>query len=76
MNLDNYQAELRHFPVRYRPGIARGRGSPEGYANSDVVDVIVVWDAVAALSPEIAASFRQVFQGGRLTLFTRVQPGT
>ena len=72
VNLDNYQADLKHFPVRYRPGIARGRGSIADYANVDRVDIILVWDTVPALSPEMAASFRQIFQQGRLTLFARI----
>jgi hypothetical protein len=76
VNLDNYQAELKHFPVRYRPGITRGRGSFDDYANPDLVDIILVWDGVPEFSSEVAARYRQVFQGGRLTLFAKVQPGT
>jgi hypothetical protein len=76
VNLDNYQAELKHFPVRYRPGITRGRGSFEAYPNANRVDLILVWDAVPAFPPAVAASYRQVFQEGRLTLFAKIQPGT
>jgi hypothetical protein len=72
VNLDNYQAELRHFPVKYRPGIARGRGNLADYPNVDQVDIILVWDTVPALSPEMAASYRQIFQAGRLTLYSKV----
>src|SRR5262249_18472633 len=72
INLDNYQAELNHFPVCYRPGIARGRGDISDYPNRDLVDVILVWDKEPAFSPEIAASFRQIFQAGRLQLFERI----
>jgi hypothetical protein len=71
VNLDNYQAELKHFPVMYRPGIARGRGSIVGYANLDLVDVILIWDTAPDHSPEVAPAYHQIFQAGRLTLLAR-----
>jgi hypothetical protein len=74
INLDNYQAELAHFPIRYRPGIARGRGDIADYANRDLVDVILVWDQEPDFSPEIAKSFRRMFRAGRLQLIERI-PG-
>jgi hypothetical protein len=74
INLDNYQAELNHFPVRYRSGIARGRGDISDYPNRDLVDLILVWDTEPDFSPEIARSFRPVFRAGRLQLFERI-PG-
>lgn len=61
VNLDNYQAELKHFPVRFRSGITRGRGSFANYPNQNLVDLILVWDIPPAMTPEFTGSFRQLF---------------
>ena len=71
INLDNYQAELAHFPIRYKAGIARGRGKISDWPNRELLDVILVWDAEPAFSPEIASSLRLLFQKGRLRIFEK-----
>ena len=43
VNLDNYEASMPHFPIKYRRGITRGHGAWNGYPQQDVVDVVLIW---------------------------------
>jgi hypothetical protein len=72
VNLDNFQATLRHFPVRFRSGVPRGRGSWAAYPEKDAVDVILAWNALPDLEPESADSYRTIYQGGRLQILAHV----
>jgi hypothetical protein len=44
VNLDNYEAELPYFPVRFREGIVRGRGDLSHYPGREAVDLVFVWE--------------------------------
>jgi hypothetical protein len=68
VNLDNYQAATRHFPLKFREGVSRGRGAFAWYERRQDVDVIVSWDAGQVEPP---ASFRSVFRRGRLEILSR-----
>jgi hypothetical protein len=76
VNLDNYQAALKHFPVRFRSGVANGRGSLAGYPHPEVVDVILVWDSPPGLAPEQEKDYREVYRDGRLRIFARKERPT
>jgi hypothetical protein len=71
VNLDNFQATLKHFPVRFRPGWERGRGAFSSYPNRDGVDVILVWGEGPWAPEEANESFREVYHHGRLRLLER-----
>jgi hypothetical protein len=43
VNLDNYEASMPHFPVKYRRRVDRGRGNWAGYSRRDAVDVVLCW---------------------------------
>ncbi len=73
INLDNHEAETRHFPIRFRPGISRGWGELAAYPNRHAVDQIIVWAAERDPSKD-ATDWRLIFQQGRLTLWAR-DPG-
>jgi hypothetical protein len=75
VNLDNFQATLKHFPVRFRPGVPRGRGDFFTYPDRDAVDVILVWGASLPAPEEADESFREVCRCGRLRIFERRERG-
>jgi hypothetical protein len=66
VNLDNYEASTSHFPVKYRPGVKRGMGSLAGYAQRDVVDLVLCWNVAAG-----PAGWDEVFRQGPLSLYRR-----
>jgi hypothetical protein len=73
-NLDNYEAGTHYFPVRYRPGVSRGRGrfveDFESYTSRLAVDLVLMWDC----SPQRVAppdDFRMKHQSPCLRLFER-----
>ncbi|HEX4589835.1 MAG TPA: hypothetical protein VH120_07895 [Gemmataceae bacterium] len=70
INLDNYEAMMPHFPVKYRPGIQPARGSWGGYASKDDVDVVLCWHADGAGPP----GWNEVFHQGRLRIYRRPGP--
>jgi hypothetical protein len=69
VNLDNYQASTRHFPLRFRDGVSRGRGIFAFYERPEVVDVILAWDA--GRNPGAPKTFQSIFQLGRLQVFVK-----
>jgi hypothetical protein len=77
VNLDNFQATLRHFPVRFRSGVQRGIGSFDTYPNRDAVGVILAWNEMPNNSAESAGPFREIYREGRLRIFenTRLTDG-
>ncbi len=72
LNLDNYQATVRYFPIRYRAGVTRGRGFMNIKHEQDA-DVILAWDAGA--QPRVPATFERIFSKGRLQLFAKINKG-
>jgi hypothetical protein len=69
INLDNYEAETKHFPIKYRKGVVRDRGRLAVYANSDAADLVLCW----RLAPPAAIleNWHEVFQDGRLRIYRR-----
>jgi len=72
VNLDNYQADKAYFPVRFRPGIERGRGDLFTYRNRDVVDVVIVWGRLVPTSVRrLEREYREIYRRGQLRIFER-----
>jgi hypothetical protein len=61
INLDNYEAMMPHFPVKFRTGLSRGR------ANRDLADVVLCWRT----SPPGLAGWDEIFHGGRMRVYRR-----
>ena len=66
VNLDNYEASTLHFPVKYRAGVKRGKGSLVGYAQRDAVDLVLCWKVAAG-----PAAWDEIFRQGPLRLYRR-----
>lgn len=71
VNLDNFQATVAHFPVRFRPGVERGYGSFPGYRQQSAVQVIVVWNSAQHVPRIPPVGFRELQHRGRLTIYQR-----
>jgi len=72
VNLDNYQAERHYFPVKFRPGLERGRGDLFSYGQQAAVEVVVVWGVQGLTSLQrLAREYREVYREGRLRVFRR-----
>jgi hypothetical protein len=69
LNLDNYEATTRHFPLTYRRGMARGRGNWIGYSRKEIVDVILCWRPDGRF-PNLAG-WEEVFSQGSLRIYRR-----
>ena len=78
VNLDNYEAELPYFPVRYREGIMRGRGYLGQYLERDAVDLVFVWEDGFTLAASSHLPLHFVSRCGPLTILAnlRILPGT
>jgi hypothetical protein len=68
VSLDNYEASTLHFPIKYRPGIVRGRGNWVGYANQDAVDTILCWQPSRRVAP---ADWDELFSQEPLHIYCR-----
>ncbi len=67
VDLDNYEATMPHFPVKYRPGVRRGQnGSPSGAA-----DVMICWQTYPNAGPRGPAGWGEIFHQGRLRIYRR-----
>jgi hypothetical protein len=71
VNLNNYETNAPHFPVRFRPGIHRGRGNWAAYANRDVVDTVLCWQTSPTDVVEGPPGWAEIFRQGRLGLYRR-----
>jgi hypothetical protein len=74
VNLDNYQAVVRHFPLCFVKGHDRGFGPFAFYRRPDVVDTVLVWDRPDPSARPAFRDFDLAFRQGRLMIFTRKQP--
>jgi hypothetical protein len=74
INLDNYEAELPYFPVRYRPGIVRGRGNLDDYVGRDAVDLVFVWEEESAPNANSDLPLPLVSRCGPLTILANREP--
>lgn len=75
-SLDNYEATSHYFPVRFLPGVQRGRGTMNEfnvYPGRAAVDRILMWDCSARSGPP--DGYRQVFRSGCLAIFARQSTG-
>jgi hypothetical protein len=73
VTLDNYEADTRHFPVKYRKGIRRGRNFWTTYPNQGVVDVVISWQSAGNPPPRGPAGWDEVFHQGALRIYRRPQ---
>jgi hypothetical protein len=73
VDLDNYEATTMHFPVKYRPGIPRGRDNWTGYPRQDAVDVVLCWRPSANGPPRALAGWDEIFSRGPLRIYRRTQ---
>ncbi len=67
VNLDNYEATVPHFPVKYRAGMSRGRGSWANYPRKDAVDLVLFWQA----SGRGPSGWDEILSEGRLRIYRR-----
>jgi hypothetical protein len=73
-NLDNYEATARYCPVRFRPGVSRGRGGRLDlayYPRVAAVSRVLAWEWPArptALPPD---GFHTIFRDRSLTIYGR-----
>jgi hypothetical protein len=72
VNLDNYEASTLHFPVKYRAGVNRGRGTLAAYSRKDAVDLVLCWQI--ALGGGALEGWDEVFRQERLRLYRRPAP--
>src|SRR5262249_39344006 len=66
VNLNNYETDGAHFPVRFRPGLRRGRGRWTTYPNQDAVDTVLCWETSPGVAVEPPAGWDEIFRKGRL----------
>lgn len=71
VNLNNYETGGAHFPVRFRPGLHRGRGRWTTYPNQEAVDTILCWQTSPAVLVEPPSGWEEIFCQGRLRLYRR-----
>jgi len=71
VNLNNYETDGAHFPVRFRPGLRRGRGRWTTYPRQDSVDTVLCWQTSPAVAVEPPAGWDEIFRQGRLRLYRR-----
>ncbi len=71
VNLNNYETDGAHFPVRFRPGLHRGRGNWASYPNQDAVDTILCWQTSPRVVVAGPADWTEIFCRGRLRLYRR-----
>jgi hypothetical protein len=70
VNLDNYEASVPHFPIKFRRGVARGRGSWGAYPGKDAVDVVLCWQPYAGAGAG-PPGWDEVFSQGPLHIYRR-----
>ncbi len=73
-NLDNYEAGGHYFPVRFRPGVRRGRGSRQEFAfypRRAEVDRLIAWEWPARPNAPAPDGFHVICRHGSLTIYGR-----
>jgi len=76
-NLDNYEATAHYFPVRFRPGIRRGRGSRtefDFYPRRAAVDRILAWEWPPRPTASAPHDFHVIYRLRSLTIYGRTTP--
>src|SRR5262249_32031298 len=73
VNLNNYEAEVPHFPVRFRPGFRRGLGNWETYQRRWTVTVVRCWQKSSRDVVSGPPDWDEVFHQGRLRIYRRPQ---
>jgi len=73
VNLDNFQASMRHFPVRYRDGVARAIGDFAVYPNQDSVDVLLSW-RIKQDPDRLGRGLTRIFRSGSLEIYGEPSP--
>jgi hypothetical protein len=71
VNLNNYETDAPHFPVRFRPAFRRGRGNWAAYPNQDVVDVVLCWQTAPRVDVKGPPEWPEVFRQGPLRIYRR-----
>jgi hypothetical protein len=67
VNVDNYEARMPHFPVKYRPEFNRGRGLWAGAGDKNGIDVLICWYADGGRPP----GWEEVFHQEALRIYRR-----
>jgi hypothetical protein len=70
VNLDNYEAGTPHFPVKYRSGVRRGKGSLFGHPQQDAVDTLLCWTP-RQVNDQHPAGWLELFHAGPLRIYRR-----
>ncbi|HLJ95762.1 MAG TPA: hypothetical protein VKU02_21480, partial [Gemmataceae bacterium] len=72
IDLRNYEAEIEHWPIRYRADFnQRADYELSAFHGENALDVILTWDGHADLRESLSESYRQVYSHGRLQVFFR-----
>jgi hypothetical protein len=71
VNLDNYEAGTPHFPLKYRRGILRGRGSWAAYPGKEAVDVVLCWQPSSVAGGTGPAGWDEIVSQGPLRIYRR-----
>jgi len=71
VNLNNYETDAPHFPVRFRPGFRRGRGNWATYPNRDAVDVVLCWQTSPQVAVQGPPGWEEIFRKGPLRIYRR-----
>jgi hypothetical protein len=76
-NLDNYEAGGHYFPVRFRPGVTRGRGGRLDlayYPCVGAVSRVLAWEWPARPTAYPPDGFRTIYRARSLTIYGRSAP--
>jgi len=71
IDLNNYEARLNHFPVRFRSTVAAGMTESLTAAVAQDLDFIIAWGNQDPAEGVIPPSFREIFHEGRLRVFEK-----
>lgn len=74
IDLDNYEAGTRHFPVRWRQEFATDRKIGFPHSAAPEPDILVLWDQSADAPPMTGSSYREIFHRERLRVLEKVPP--
>jgi hypothetical protein len=70
IDLYNYEAELRYFPLRFRADVRdRWRGNLPADGERLRPEIILIWDPEPALPVALSPVYHEVFRHGRLGIF-------
>jgi len=70
VNLDNFQASTRHFPVRYRTGVFRAFGGFANYPQKSSIDILLSW-RIAQNPDSLGRDLSLIFRSDSMEIYER-----